>query len=225
MAQSFGNITNTGGAKIISGFGKRGAGYHYGIDLGYPSGTPITAPLDGVIIAAEDISETDGCGGMIQIDHGDVNGAKLVTLFCHVKEFKKSKGDKVSTGDIVGLSGGGVGDPMSGRTTGAHIHFAVKENGKFVDPAPYVNKSVSVTKQDLPNVSDIDFSDVDFTDVATSLVVGDPNKSGSSDAFIDSLAQQAADLIGKPILKGISKVFNEDEKLQEEIKRIKQLLK
>jgi hypothetical protein len=218
MSQSFGNITNSSKINPSSGYGKRpspkrgASSNHKGIDLPYPSGTDITSPLDGIITAAQDTSP-DGCGGLIKIDHGTVNGSKLVSKFCHVSGFagKKVK-DSVKQGDVVGKSGGGTNDPMKGTSTGSHIHFEVLKDGNNVDPTPYYNQSFSVTKQELPDLTDLETDDDD-----------------ESDSLKKSVVQKTVDLF-KPILKPILdkfsiNPFNENVKLDEEIKRIKELLK
>ena len=58
------------------------------------------------------------------IDHG----LGLYSLLAHLSEFKVTKGDRVSRGDVVGL----VGD--TGRVTAAHLHWTVRLNGARVDP-------------------------------------------------------------------------------------------
>lgn len=145
MAQ-FGNITNSGKARISSPFGPRNIGgrasrNHKGIDLSYPSGTQITSPLDGVIEKAN--PRAGNCGGIITINHGTFNGKNVKTKYCHVKRLDVEKGQQVKKGDIVGLSGGGKNDVGRGNAMGAHIHFEVWENGTPVNPKSYYENSIS----------------------------------------------------------------------------------
>jgi len=64
-------------------------------------------------------------GNFIVLDHGQ----GLLTLYMHLSEFKVKEGDKVTRGQIIGLSGG------SGRATGPHLHVAVRWQGTYLDPA------------------------------------------------------------------------------------------
>jgi murein DD-endopeptidase MepM/ murein hydrolase activator NlpD len=59
------------------------------------------------------------------LDHG----AGLVTIYMHLSEFKVKEGDKVAAGQLISLSGG------TGRSTGPHLHFAVRWRGEYLDPA------------------------------------------------------------------------------------------
>ena len=158
MAQ-FGNITNTGKAKISSKYGPRNIGpgrsrNHKGIDISYPSGTSITSPLDGVIERAA--SNTPKCGGLIVINHGEFNGKKVKSKYCHVKKVNVTKGQEVTKGQIVGISGGGKNDPGRGNSTGPHIHFEIYENGVNVNPQPYYENSPSGQQTQLPSKIDTD---------------------------------------------------------------------
>ena len=158
MAQ-FGNITNSGKAKISSKYGPRNIGpgrsrNHKGIDIAYPSGTAITSPLDGVVERAA--SSAPKCGGLIVINHGEFNGKKVKSKYCHVKKINVNKNQEVTKGQIVGISGGAKGDPGRGNSTGAHIHFEIYENGVNVDPTPYYQNSPSGTQSQLPSKSDLE---------------------------------------------------------------------
>jgi biotin carboxyl carrier protein len=110
---------------------------HPGVDLKAASGTEIKSPADGVVIDVKDDSRR--CGGTIYIDHQ--NGFK--TRYCHVKDIRVSKFDKVSEGDLIGLSGGASGDKGRGNSKGAHLHFEVYKDGKLVNPMDYIDYSVA----------------------------------------------------------------------------------
>jgi len=114
---------------INSPFGPRWGRMHNGIDIAAKSGTPIKSPADGVIDEACCQSERT-CGGRIRIKHD--NG--LVTRYCHVKAFNVSEGERVTKGQVVGLTGGGSRDIGKGNSMGAHLHYEVYKNGKPVDP-------------------------------------------------------------------------------------------
>lgn len=126
--------------RISSKFGDRWGKKHSGIDIAVPSGTKVVSPANGTVIDSE--IRNDSCGGTLYIDHG--NGLK--TRYCHLKEIKVRKGDKVNQGDIVAFTGGGPQDMGKGRSTGAHLHFELYQNGKTVDPEPYLIGGKDITK-------------------------------------------------------------------------------
>jgi murein DD-endopeptidase MepM/ murein hydrolase activator NlpD len=137
---SMSNAISTRGF-IAPAAGKIGSGYrtahrpkHAGIDYPMPVNQPIRAVKDGTIISA---SIERGYGNIIKIDHG--NG--LETRYAHLKEFLKRSG-KVKQGEIIAKSGGAVGDPGAGRTTGPHLHFEVRVNGEDVNPVQYLQAAV-----------------------------------------------------------------------------------
>ena len=109
---------------------------HAGIDLSAPSGTNVLAPLDGEVTDAA--IRDNACGGTIAIEHGEVGGHTTKTRYCHIKELKVSKGDKVKKGDVIGISGGASGDKGKGSSSGAHLHFELYKDGKHLNPKDYV---------------------------------------------------------------------------------------
>ena len=125
-----------GATSVNSPFGGRWGRMHYGVDLKASSGTSVKSPLDGQVIDAA--MRSDACGGTIYVQHAD--GYR--TRYCHCKQINVSKGQTVSKGDILGLSGGGSGDPGRGRSDGAHLHFEVYKNGKPVNPMEHLGSEV-----------------------------------------------------------------------------------
>jgi murein DD-endopeptidase MepM/ murein hydrolase activator NlpD len=123
---------------ICSGcnYGQRRSGKHAGIDLAAKSGTNVLSPLDGVVTDAK--IRNNACGGTLEIDHGTIDGHKTKTRYCHLKNIKVSKGEKVSKGQVVGLSGGGKNDEGKGRSSGPHLHFELYKDGNHLDPKEYV---------------------------------------------------------------------------------------
>lgn len=155
---NFNQVTNSEIKKINRGFGMKmhpihkRMKMHHGIDIPVSTGHNIYAIADGVII--DSTTRNDGCGGTIKVDHGMVDGKQLYTRFCHCSDTtKKKKGDFVKKGDVIGLSGGGKGDPGRGGSTGSHIHFEVYENGKTVDPMPYYTGGKQINSQEKPTGS------------------------------------------------------------------------
>jgi murein DD-endopeptidase MepM/ murein hydrolase activator NlpD len=99
---------------------------HEGIDLAAPTGTPIYAAADGVVVGA---MANGGYGNWIRIDHA----RKLSTVYGHLSEFAPGikEGTPVGQGELIGFVGN------TGRSTGPHLHFEILSNGKAVDPLAY----------------------------------------------------------------------------------------
>ncbi len=113
ISQFFGNTAfATANPQIYKGKG------HNAIDIAVPDGTPIHAALGGVVLDTGNTDLVKGCysfGKWIMVVHG--NG--LSTVYSHLSAIDVSKGQVVSTGQIIGLSG------RTGMVTGPHIHFGV----------------------------------------------------------------------------------------------------
>jgi murein DD-endopeptidase MepM/ murein hydrolase activator NlpD len=98
---------------------------HTGIDVAVPSKSNIVAANGGIVISA---SYYGSYGNMVMIDHG----GGIVTLYAHNTSFKVSKGDTVTKGQVIALSG------STGNSTGPHLHFEVRNNGKYEDPMKWL---------------------------------------------------------------------------------------
>ena len=107
---------------------KIGSPNHKGVDIAIQSGSPIYAPLDGVVKRSEDTTP-NACGGHIRLKHSDME-----TKFCHLSKMDVKVGDKVKKGQIIGYSGGGKNDPHPGTSTGPHLHYEILINGIAQDP-------------------------------------------------------------------------------------------
>jgi murein DD-endopeptidase MepM/ murein hydrolase activator NlpD len=116
---------------VTSGFGRRadpfggGGEYHKGIDFHARVGDPVTAVADGVVSYA---GVRSGYGNVIEIDHG--NG--YVTRYAHNSRLVVRVGDLVRAGQVVARAG------STGRSTGAHVHFEVWDDGKVVNPRKFL---------------------------------------------------------------------------------------
>ncbi len=101
-------------------------GFHYGIDIGKPTGTEICAAKDGTVTSA--VKGTTGYGYYIILDHGE----GVETMYAHCSELLVEVGDEVTKGDVIAKVG------STGNSTGPHCHFEVIINGEKVDPTPYL---------------------------------------------------------------------------------------
>ncbi len=120
-----------GNAPISSGFGARNDPFlgrpamHTGVDFRAPMGYPAPAALSGRVIAA---GWEGGYGNMVDIDHG--NG--IVTRYGHLSAIKVKVGESVKTGQLIGRVG------STGRSTGTHLHYEIRVNGRAIDPMTYI---------------------------------------------------------------------------------------
>lgn len=112
--------------------------YHGGTDISVPVGTNVLAMDGGTVTTSKDLVGCDGryCGGgyrsygrYIEITHS--NGMK--TKYAHLSERKVKEGDKVSKGQLIGLSG------STGNSSGPHLHIEVIINGSNQSPCKYLN--------------------------------------------------------------------------------------
>jgi murein DD-endopeptidase MepM/ murein hydrolase activator NlpD len=116
---------------ITSGFGGRadpfggGSQNHKGIDFKARVGDPVLAVADGVVKFA---GVKGGYGNVLDVDHG--NG--YITRYAHNSRLMVKVGDLVRVGQQVAKAG------STGRSTGAHVHFEVWENGRVVNPRKFL---------------------------------------------------------------------------------------
>ncbi|MBE7015885.1 MAG: hypothetical protein E7417_03570 [Ruminococcaceae bacterium] len=98
---------------------------HTGIDYAAPLGTAIYAADDGVVLTA---GWVNGYGYTVSINHG----SGYVTLYAHCSKLLVSSGQKVTRGQTIAKVG------STGNSTGNHLHFEVRVNGKTTNPAGYL---------------------------------------------------------------------------------------
>lgn len=123
------------GARVTSGFGMRHhpiLGYnrmHKGMDFGAPTGTPIFAAGDGKV---ETAGWAGAYGKMVVIRH---NGT-YQTAYAHMSALSVKPGQRVKQGQVIGRVG------TTGRSTGPHLHFEVRQSGNQVNPSKIASMSV-----------------------------------------------------------------------------------
>lgn len=102
---------------------------HTGMDIGAPLGSYAIAANDGIVTKS---TYSNSYGNMVMIDHG----GGVVTLYAHGSELIAQVGDVVKRGDAIMKVG------STGWSTGPHLHFEIRINGKAIDPYPYLISSV-----------------------------------------------------------------------------------
>jgi murein DD-endopeptidase MepM/ murein hydrolase activator NlpD len=113
---------------------------HEGIDFNAPVGTPILAAGGGTVVFAE---MHPSYGNQIDIDHGD----GVLTRYAHASLLLVKQGDIVKQGQKIAEVG------STGRSTGAHLHFEVRNNGESKDPLAFLQHGVLNKRQLASNSS------------------------------------------------------------------------
>ena len=117
------------GFSVSSGYGPRrhpilgGTRAHAGVDLPAPTGTPVRAAADGVV---RYFGRNGSYGRFIRLDHG----FGLETAYGHLRRYALSlrRNGRVRRGEVIGYVG------SSGLSTGPHLHYEVRINGRAIDP-------------------------------------------------------------------------------------------
>lgn len=133
-------VSSTGFLKPISGritspFGWRthpifnSRTFHSGVDIAGPNKGRIIASNSGKVIYS---GWYGGYGKVVILDHGIVNGKPTSTLYAHMSSIRVGQGQFVNKGEVVGYEG------TTGYSTGPHVHFEVRINGKPNNPLNYI---------------------------------------------------------------------------------------
>jgi murein DD-endopeptidase MepM/ murein hydrolase activator NlpD len=130
--------------RLQSHFGKRmdpfsGEGaLHRGVDITAPTGTPVRAAADGVVLHA---NVMNGYGKVVIIDHS--NGFE--TYYAHLSRFSVVAGQEIRQGELVGAVG------STGRVTAPHLHYEVRRYGNPQNPAHFLNQTrVAQVRREFP---------------------------------------------------------------------------
>lgn len=99
--------------------------FHTGVDLKATMGTDVVSAADGTVIYA---GNKGGYGKCVIVDHGD----GISTLYAHNSRLVVSVGQSVKRGQVISKAG------TTGYSTGVHLHFEVRINGKHTNPMPYI---------------------------------------------------------------------------------------
>jgi murein DD-endopeptidase MepM/ murein hydrolase activator NlpD len=116
--------------KINSPFGPRGKGFHAGIDIGSPSYQEVKAAMDGEVILAR--QTPTGYGKVVILRH-DLG---FSTIYGHLNVIIAREGEAVRLGQSIG----GVGS--TGRSTGPHLHFELRHDGRPLNPLPLLPQTI-----------------------------------------------------------------------------------
>lgn len=133
--QGSGNMSMPLKAHVTSPFGWRRhpifgvRKFHTGIDLAGPNRSAIRAADSGSVLFT---GWYGGYGKVVIVGHGNSNGNDMATLYAHLSRAAVSVGDNVSKGDVIGYEG------TTGFSTGPHLHFEVRVNGKPNNPLNYL---------------------------------------------------------------------------------------
>lgn len=117
--------------RFTSGFGPRWGRMHQGTDFAGPHGTDIFSTADGVVTHA---GWSSGYGKLIKIKHAH----GIETRYAHLSKIRVQKGQRVSRGQHIGDMGN------TGRSTGTHLHYEVRINGKAVNPMKFIKAARDV---------------------------------------------------------------------------------
>lgn len=123
------------GGRITSPFGWRrhpifnSRSFHSGVDIGGPYNGTVRASNAGKVIYS---GWYGGYGKVVILDHGQVNGIPTTTLYAHLNSSNVASGEYVAKGQVVGHEG------TTGYSTGPHVHFEVRVNGRPNNPLNYI---------------------------------------------------------------------------------------
>lgn len=116
------------GYTITSRFGWRSRDNHPGLDVAAPKGTAIKAAAGGTVIFAGSGSPYGGYGNIVVIQ----SNSSTAIRYAHCSKIYVRRGEVVEQGQVIAAVG------STGISTGNHLHFEIRYNGKKIDPQKYV---------------------------------------------------------------------------------------
>jgi murein DD-endopeptidase MepM/ murein hydrolase activator NlpD len=120
-----------GSFRFTSGYGPRWGKMHRGVDFAAKARSPIYATAEGVVTEA---AWGSGYGRAVYVKHA----FGIETRYAHLAKIRVKKGQRVSRGQRIGDMG------SSGRSTGTHLHYEIRVNGKDVNPMTYIKAGRNV---------------------------------------------------------------------------------
>ena len=99
--------------------------FHNGVDISAPKGTPVHAAADGIVTRSDRLGSL---GRAVYVAHG----YDLATRYGHLSESTVEEGQEVKRGDVIGYVGN------TGRATGYHLHYEVRQGNKALNPVGYM---------------------------------------------------------------------------------------
>lgn len=125
--------------QISSGFGERKdpidptkIAMHNGVDFSGTSGASVSAVLPGVV---KSTGAKGQYGNMVEVEHKDGS----ISYYAHLDGINVKPGDKIDQGTPIGTLG------STGKSTGAHVEFGIRKDGKPIDPTPLFGQKPSAT--------------------------------------------------------------------------------
>jgi murein DD-endopeptidase MepM/ murein hydrolase activator NlpD len=109
------------------------AAMHAGVDIPGQMGTPVYATADGIVAHA---GRQGGYGNLVEINHG----RGLETRYGHLSKILVADNTRVRRGQIIGLMG------STGRSTGTHLHYEVRLDGRAINPIPFIQSGEYVAQ-------------------------------------------------------------------------------
>lgn len=125
------------GYDVNSRFGMRRLSYeprarmHEGLDYAAPTGTPVRSAADGVVLRTGD---SNSYGRFVEVAHA--NG--VTSFYAHLSRVEVAAGDRLEAGEPLGRVG------ATGRVTGPHLHFEIRQAGEQIDPSEFLGRSFAL---------------------------------------------------------------------------------
>jgi murein DD-endopeptidase MepM/ murein hydrolase activator NlpD len=154
--------------RYTSGYGFRydpfngGGAMHAGVDMAGAMGEPVYASANGTVLQA---GRSGGYGNLVELGHGK----GIDTRYGHLSAILVKPGQRVKQGEIVGRMG------STGRSTGTHLHYEVRVDGRAVNPRPFLDASsfvLAAQGEALGNDAPQDFGPVLEDDTVTAAADG-----------------------------------------------------